>query len=1126
MNCLRLIAAVFCFCCVIQVRSQVVINEVMHYPSTSQGLIGIGTEYVELFNSSPCLTADISCFIIGFADDDGGIVNNRGAIVLPAGTTIPPYGHYVIGTSSSSANPASVDFKTNVNTGNYCTVGNFVLANGDGWVGLYDASGVVVDALYWTVSAGEASKITTDSDLDDNPCVPPLIAGCGGPVASLASPKQIYQTFPSRISYIGQYVNANTISRIPDGGTWTRAIAPSINDATVGNCNGGTCLVPVSIAFTATKTNPTCGNSNGSITMNVTSAGAVSYAWSANAATGNNATASGLAAGTYSLTMTQNGCIKDTTITLNSNSTLNVALTNSVNPTCAGGNGSITATLSGGTAPYVVTIDTGGTPFIINVPFAISQTLSNLPAGTINVNVADNAGCSASANTTLTAPTNCCVYSLNATTIQPSCGNSNGSIAITIANGSGTFTYTWSANTSTGNTATASALGAGTYSVSVTQNACSKDTTITLNSAGSLTISLTNPVNPTCAGNDGSITANLSGGTAPYVVTIDTGGTPFIINVPFAISQTLSNLPAGTINVNVADNAGCSASANTTLTAPTNCCTVSLSASLVQPSCGNSDGNITCTAANGSGNYTYTWGANAATGNSPNAVNIGAGIYTLTLTDNGFANCFIDTSFTLTNPNAPVINAANVTNETCTGTGDGSISINASGGTGALSYIWSANAATGNSSTAINLGAGNYSFTVTDINNCQVISSATVQSNICCTLQTALIQTATTCGNNNGSISVNILTAGTTPYTYSLNGGAAISSSNFTALAAGSYTIITTDFTGCADTLITNVAPSNNTLLPSINPTDVTCFGFNDGSATTVVNGGTPAYSYSWSTGSVNSAIQNLTAGNYGVTITDQNNCTVTAATFINQPQALVINIGNDTIVCEGHLVVIDAGNGFASYVWSNSSTTQTITTQTNGFYQVTVTDNSGCTAADGLNVNSNSANAVELGNDIVIYSGESIGLTALVASPTGGAFLWSPLDFLSCLDCQSTMASPFVNTVFVVTYTDGLGCVTKDSVNVEVIQIGDVFFPTAFSPNGDGNNDIYRVAGSSVKQFYLGIFNRWGEKVFESNNFLDGWDGVYQSVNQPMGVYVYTATVVLLNNQTRDYKGSITLIR
>lgn len=118
-----------------------------------------------------------------------------------------------------------MDFQTNSNTGNYCSSGSFLMANGDGWIGLYDAGGSPVDAIYWTVSANEASKITSDSDLDDSPCIPNAVSGCSV-VSALLSPKQIYQTSPTRISYVGQYTTLNTFSKMPDGGTWTRAIAP------------------------------------------------------------------------------------------------------------------------------------------------------------------------------------------------------------------------------------------------------------------------------------------------------------------------------------------------------------------------------------------------------------------------------------------------------------------------------------------------------------------------------------------------------------------------------------------------------------------------------------------------------------------------------------------------------------------------------------------------------------------------------------------------------------------------------------------------------------------------------------------------------------------------------------
>jgi len=111
----------------------------------------------------------------------------------------------------------------------------------------------------------------------------------------------------------------------------------------------------------------------------------------------------------------------------------------------------------------------------------------------------------------------------------------------------------------------------------------------------------------------------------------------FTINVPLAISQTLNNLPAGTISASVIDNAGCSSSATATLTAPSNCCTFTLSATVTQPNCGTANGIIATVTTNGSGNYSYAWSTNAATGNSATANNlILQAVYTLTVTDNGF----------------------------------------------------------------------------------------------------------------------------------------------------------------------------------------------------------------------------------------------------------------------------------------------------------------------------------------------------------------------------------------------------------------------------------------------------------------------------------------------------------
>jgi gliding motility-associated-like protein len=690
----------------------------------------------------------------------------------------------------------------------------------------------------------------------------------------------------------------------------------------------------------------------------------------------------------------------------------------------------------------------------------------------------------------------------------------------------GAASFAWSANAATGNSATASNLASGTYSVTVTQNGCTKDTTITLNSPNGVTLSLTNPVNPTCAGNDGSITVNLSGGNAPYNVTIDTGGTPINVSLPFAISQTVNNVPSGTVNVSVTDGSGCTANATATLTAPANCCTFSISGSVTQAACGTSNGSIAINASNGSGNYTYAWSANAATGNNATAGSLSSGVYLLTVTDNGFANCFTDTSFTVSNPNAPVIDSNVVINETCPATGDGSISVYASGGSGTLSYTWSANANTGNVNVASSLTAGSYNFTITDASNCQAAGNATVQSGFCCNLQTSATSSATTCGLANGSISVNVISGGQPSVAYSINGGAPQSSPLFSNLQSGNYVVITSAGQNCADTMQVSVAGSSNNLSVSLQSTDVTCFGAADGAVNSTVSGATGNTTYQWSNGAASQNISALNAGIYTLTVSDGGGCSTTASAQVTQPAALTINLGNDTTLCTASAVQISAPGGFSNYAWSNGLSTPTISVNVAGNYAVTVTDNNGCTATDDLSVLLSSALNLDAGEDKIIYEGNSIGLYGGLNGSASGQFLWSPSATVSCADCQNTVATPAATTLYTLTYTDNNNCTVSDSVLVSVLPVGDVFFPNAFSPNGDGNNDLYRVAGSGVKSFRLKIFNRWGELIFESSNINEGWDGIYKGVPQSMGVYVYTSDVTLLNNAGRSYKGTITLIR
>ena len=256
----------------------VVINEVRHYPvggAATQGITGTRREYIELYNPT-CEPIDISCYILGSscqnpntpsADSDFGIM-------LPTGVILQPKAHYVIGTSALSSDPNTVDFKTDLNPSRVCSnEPSPVMTNSDGWVALYKRDGTPVDAIYWTVAAGQQNKITSDEDFNDNPCTPAPAEGCNTTGVILRSATEIYNFNAALISYVGITApnpvqpTGKTFSRIPDGGAWQSEVESSIEGS---NCNGGQCDVP-------TSGGSTC---NGAASVSVTGgSGTYTYEW-------------------------------------------------------------------------------------------------------------------------------------------------------------------------------------------------------------------------------------------------------------------------------------------------------------------------------------------------------------------------------------------------------------------------------------------------------------------------------------------------------------------------------------------------------------------------------------------------------------------------------------------------------------------------------------------------------------------------------------------------------------------------------------------------------------------------------------------------------------------------------
>src|SRR5690606_37852759 len=241
------------------------------------------------------------------------------------------------------------------------------------------------------------------------------------------------------------------------------------------------------------------------------------------------------------------GCTANTSTTLTAPLCCGIILQAAINhPTCAQNDGAIDISVSP-TGTYTYSWDSG-------LPATANQL--SLTAGTYSVTVTNENGCTASETVVLNPPT---TFDVMVSTVEPSCGTADGSISVTVTP-AGNYIYAW--DNSLPAQANQPSLAAGQYSVTVT-NAddlnCVNDTVIILSNSNAPTITFTNPINPVCAGgNDGAVTVNIAGGTAPYQVTIDTGGVPQTITVPVPITQTISSLSAGNVSVTITDAAGCS----------------------------------------------------------------------------------------------------------------------------------------------------------------------------------------------------------------------------------------------------------------------------------------------------------------------------------------------------------------------------------------------------------------------------------------------------------------------------------------------------------------------------------------------------------------------------------------
>jgi hypothetical protein len=668
-----------------------------------------------------------------------------------------------------------------------------------------------------------------------------------------------------------------------------------------------------------------------------------SYNWS-NGATSQDI--GNLSAGSFDVTVTDaNGCSAQKNIPITEPNALTATLSPSsyaggFNAGCNGfSNASITLNTNGGVSAYTYSWSNG----------AISKDLTNITAGKYSVTVTDANLCQTSDSIQLTQPAMLSVSVTSAANISCHAGN-NGSIAINVSGGdTNSYAFSWSNGNSTQNIAN---LTAGFYAITVTDaNGCSANTSTSLSEPSPLLLSLSSPTvaggyNVTCNGNnDGAVSANLNGGNAiSYAFAWSNG----------ASTQNIANLTAGTYALTVTDASSCTVIDSITLTAPQTVAasfSTSAFAGGYQISCnGNADGSIDVTPSGGAAPYAFIWSNNATT---EDLSAIQAGNYAITITD--LNNCNTSISVTLTEP-AALTTSATISNfngfaVSCHGAADASILINPSGGTAPYSFNWS----NGQSLQGIaNLNAGNYAVTVTDANACQTLINALLITEplpISASLSsTSYNGTNISCkGGSDGDISVTAI-GGAAPYLYSIDAGVSQQAQPlFNSLNAGNYSIITTDANGCSlSQSITLSEPANahtaNIIPPALN---TICAG------DSVILSAAAANSYLWSDGSTTQSVAITSTGFYSVTTTDINGCAASSSAVpvsVRNPAKVSITPAGIVQICQGDSVVL-ASSPAPSYLWSEGSTTNTITVFNSGTYTVTVQDTSICPGTASVQV-------------------------------------------------------------------------------------------------------------------------------------------------------------------------------
>lgn len=647
---------------------------------------------------------------------------------------------------------------------------------------------------------------------------------------------------------------------------------------------------------------------------------------------------------------------------------------------------------------------------------------SGLGAGTYNVVVTDELGCTGSGSAVIGQPSAPLALGTPVLTDLLCRGDNSGSLVISASGGTSPYTYAINGGSFQPN-GSFTGLAANSYYVeAIDANGCSTSSPLyTITQPALLTLSLSSSSNLLCnSDNTGALTVVAGGGTSPYQYQLNGGS--------FGTSPVFNGLAAGTQTILVRDANNCEAPLTVTLTQPG-----ILQLSVVNSSnilCnGQNTGTVTVAAAAGTAPYQYSRdGVNFQGSGQFTGLSVGA--HTFYVRDaNG---CQTQISQTLTQPN-PLGVQTTSTPVLCFGASTGSISAFATGGVLPYAYSFNGGASFLPVSSVSGLTAGSYTVVVRDANGCEASQGVELTSPSSQLLLSGNITPVGCQGGSNGSVQLTAV-GGTPIYTFSANGVVFQSQNQFTGLSAGAYTFTVMDINSCqAQVTLEVTEPLNGVAITNMVVSNPSCGLSTNGAVTVQAAGGSPAYAYSSNgiTFQPGAILSGLGVGSYSITVRDANGCTTSQEVTLTAPPALVINVVNVVgVECAGSFtgsMEVTGSGGVPGYTWSLSGgapvTSGLFNELTNGVYNVRITDVNGCTTV--LPVEVPFEYPVPVAEFTYIISGNAVVFNNL--SQFGDTYLWHFGDGSTSTDMNPVhfydVLGPYTVTLFV---TNGCGTRTR----------------------------------------------------------------------------------------------------